>query len=137
MTLDQQTASIETGEEIPYSTQSQEGSSLSVTFKKAVLKLEVTPQITPDSKVLMSLAINQDKPGNAYDAGTGIDTTSLKTNILVDNGETVVLGGIFKIDHGKKVQRIPFFSDIPFIGRLFRDKYEKKGKKRNINICNS
>jgi type IV pilus assembly protein PilQ len=133
MTLDQQTASIETGTEIPYSTTAQAGASPSVTFKKAVLKLEVKPQITPNNKVLMELTISQDKPGSNYTGGVGIDTTNLKTNILVDNGETVVLGGVFTVDHNKKVNKIPFFGDIPFLGRLFRDNYEKN-QRREILI---
>ena len=128
MTLDQQTASIETGTEIPYGTTAQQGSTPTITFKKAVLRLEVTPQITPNNKVLLALAISQDKPGASYNGNTGIDTTSLKTNILIDNGETVVLGGIFQVNHSKKINRIPFFSDIPFIGRFFRDLYDSNNR---------
>lgn len=129
MTLDQQTATIETGTEIPYTTTAQEGSSPSVTFKKAVLKLEVKPQITPNNKILMELTINQDKPGNPYNGQTGINTTNIKTNILVDNGETVVLGGVFTVDHTRTINRIPFFSSLPIIGWLFSDRLEKNTRK--------
>ncbi len=128
MTLDQQKSSIESGVDIPYSTTAQAGATPTVSFKKAVLKLEVTPQITPNNKVLMTLTVNQDTPGQIYSSGPAINTTSLSTNILVDNGETVVLGGIFQLTHNKTVNKIPFFGDIPFIGRLFRDNSETNNR---------
>lgn len=121
VTQDQQTASIETGQEIPYTTTAQEGSTPTTTFKKAVLKLEVTPQITPNNKISMNLTLNNDAPTTTtFDGQVGINTTSMTTNILVDDGETVVLGGIFKTNAGSTEQWIPYLSEIPIIGGLFR-----------------
>ncbi len=121
VTQDQQTSSIETGQEIPFTTTAQEGSTPTTTFKKAVLKLEVTPQITPNNKISMDLTINNDSPTTqTFDGQVGINTTSMTTNILVDDGETVVLGGIFKTTSGATEQWIPYLSKIPIIGGLFR-----------------
>jgi len=120
MTLDQQQASIETGQDIPYTTVAQAGSTPTTTFKKAVLKLDVKPQITPNNKISMTLTINQDVPGASYAAGPAINTTTMTTNILVDDGETVVLGGIFSSTASNNRQSIPYLSDIPIIGRIFR-----------------
>ena len=117
MTLDQQTAIIETGQEIPY-VNSSDGNT-TVTFKKAVVKLEVTPSITPNDQISMELNIAQDKPGNDFSGTTGIDTTSIQTTVLVDNGETVVLGGVFSVNQLSKKNRIPYLSKIPFLGKLF------------------
>lgn len=121
VTQDQQTASIETGQEIPYTTTAQQGSTPTTTFKKAVLKLEVTPQITPNNKISMNLTLNNDAPTTTtFDGQVGINTTSMTTNILVDDGETVVLGGIFKTNAGANEQWIPYLSKIPILGGLFR-----------------
>lgn len=121
VTQDQQTSSIETGQEIPYTTTAQAGSTPTTTFKKAVLKLEVTPQITPNNKISMDLTLNNDSPTQqTFDGQVGINTTSMTTNILVDDGETVVLGGIFKTTSGSSEQWIPYLSRIPIIGGLFR-----------------
>lgn len=121
VTQDQQKASIETGQEIPYSTTAQAGSTPTTTFKKAVLKLEVTPQITPNNKIAINLTINDDAPTvTTFDGQVGINTTSMTTNILVDDGETIVLGGIFKTNAGQTQQSIPYLSKIPIIGGLFR-----------------
>ncbi|HSX20442.1 MAG TPA: type IV pilus secretin PilQ, partial [Gammaproteobacteria bacterium] len=121
VTQDQQKASIETGQEIPYTTTAQAGSTPTTTFKKAVLKLEVTPQITPNNKISMELTLNDDAPTTTtFDGQVGINTTSMTTNILVDDGETIVLGGIFKTNTGATEQYIPYLSKIPIIGGLFR-----------------
>lgn len=121
VTQDQQTASIETGQEIPYTTTAQIGSTPTTTFKKAVLKLEVTPQITPNNKIAMDLTINNDTPSTVTNGGQiGINTTRMTTNILVDDGETIVLGGIFKVNTGKSTNAIPYLSQIPIIGGIFR-----------------
>ena len=116
-------ASIEQGREIPYQ-QSASSGATTVAFKKAVLSLKVTPQITPDEKVVMDLEVNNDSQGQDVNTGTGtapsIDTRKVNTQVLVDNGQTVVLGGIYdqsKIDSESKV---PVLGDIPFIGRAFR-----------------
>lgn len=123
ITSDQQEATIEAGEEIPYQSVSSSGAT-TVSFKKAVLSLKVTPQITPDNKVLLKLAIHQDKRSSLPEIlGTpAIDTRSVETNVLVDNGETIVLGGIFVRDYRNTVKRIPFISEIPVLGELFKQK---------------
>ena len=120
MTLDQKQASIETGTDIPYATTAQAGSTPTVTFKKAVLKLDVTPQITPNNKISMQLSVNQDTPGANTSAGPAINTTAMTTNILVSDGETIVLGGIFSSNASNNRQSIPYLSDIPIIGMIFR-----------------
>lgn len=121
VTQDGQTASIETGQEIPYTTTAQAGSTPTTTFKTAVLKLEVTPQITPNNKISMDLTVNDDAPTTTtFDGQVGINTTSMTTKILVDDGETIVLGGIFKTNAGNTVQSIPYLSKIPILGGIFR-----------------
>jgi type IV pilus assembly protein PilQ len=119
VTADGQIASIMAGTEIPYQEASSSGAT-SVAFKQAVLKLEVTPQITPDDRIIMDLVINQDSVGELTAAGPSIDTNEVKTQVLVDNGETVVLGGIFKNEEVTQITKTPFFGDLPVIGRLFR-----------------
>lgn len=122
ITADGQTASIESGKEIPYQEASSSGAT-SVSFKPAVLKLEVTPQITPDDRIIMDLVINQDSIGEWTDTGVPtIDTNSVRTQVLVDNGETVVLGGIFRSEDIQSISKTPFFGDLPLIGALFRYK---------------
>ena len=119
ITADGQTASIESGTEIPYQEASSSGAT-SVSFKSAVLKLEVTPQITPDDRIIMDLVINQDSVGELTAAGPSINTNSVQTQVLVDNGETVVLGGIFRSEEIVSISKTPFFGDLPLIGALFR-----------------
>lgn len=120
ITADGQTASIESGKEIPYQEASSSGAT-SVSFKPAVLKLEVTPQITPDDRIIMDLVINQDSVGEVTVTGVPtIDTNSVQTQVLVDNGETVVLGGIFRSEEINTINKTPFFGDLPLIGALFR-----------------
>jgi type IV pilus assembly protein PilQ len=124
ITGDKQKASIESGTEIPYQTASSSGET-TIEFKDAVLKLDVTPRITPDDRIIMKLKINQDSIGEFVDGEFGsqiptIDTTELSTEVLVDNGETVVLGGIFQIEDIEAVSKTPFLGDIPYLGRLFK-----------------
>ena len=119
ITADGQTASIESGTEIPYLQASSSGAA-NVAFKSAVLKLEVTPQITPDDRIIMDLVINQDSVGELTSAGPSINTNSVQTQVLVDNGETVVLGGLFRSEEIVSVSKTPFFGDLPLIGALFR-----------------
>lgn len=121
ITADGQKASIESGKEIPYQQASSSGAT-NVAFKSAVLKLEVTPQITPDNRIVMNLVINQDSIGENTTAGPSINTNMVKTQVLVDNGETVVLGGIFRSEEVVSVSKTPLLGDIPIIGRLFRYK---------------
>ena len=122
-TANQQTATIEQGTEIPYVESSSSGAT-SVAFKKAVLSLSVTPQITPDNKVILDLIITQDSIGDIVPTGVGtavaIDTQQITTQVLVDNGETLVLGGIYQQRTSKSVSKVPVLGDIPFLGALFR-----------------
>ena len=119
ITADGQTASIQSGTEIPYQEASSSGAT-SVSFKSAVLRLEVTPQITPDDRIIMDLKINQDSIGEVTLAGPTIDTNALETQVLVENGETIVLGGIFRSEETNFTTKTPFLGDIPFLGVLFR-----------------
>ena len=119
ITADGQTASIESGTEIPYQQASSSGAT-NVAFKSAVLRLEVTPQITPDDRIIMDLVINQDSVGELTSAGPSINTNAVETQVLVDNGETVVLGGIFRSEEITSISKTPFFGDLPLIGALFR-----------------
>ncbi|WP_193601670.1 type IV pilus secretin PilQ [Marinobacter salexigens] len=119
VTADRQTASIKSGQEIPYQEASSSGAT-STEFKEAVLSLEVTPQITPDDKIIMDLAVNQDSRGEDTDAGPAINTNSVTTQVLVANGETVVLGGIFESTNTETTTKTPFLGDIPYLGRLFK-----------------
>ncbi len=119
ITADGQTARIQAGTEIPYEQASASGAT-TITFKEAVLKLEVTPQITPDDRILMDLIINKDAIGEIINNIPTINTNELETQVLVNNGETIVLGGIFQSEDVTTVDKTPFFGDLPVIGRLFR-----------------
>ena len=122
-TTDQKSAYIEQGTEIPYVESSSSGAT-SIAFKKAVLGLQVTPHITPDNKIILDLKINQDTRGDDVKTVGGeavsIDTQVINTQVLVENGETVVLGGIFKHEIKKIVTKVPVLGDIPWLGVLFR-----------------
>ncbi len=118
VTADRQTATIKSGEEIPYQEASSSGAT-SVSFKEAVLSLEVTPQITPDNKIIMDLKINQDDRGEVTAGIPSITTNEVITQVLVGNGETVVLGGIFQSDQSTTITKTPFLGDIPYLGALF------------------
>jgi type IV pilus assembly protein PilQ len=125
ITADEQKATIEQGVEIPYQEAASSGAT-SVAFKKAVLRLEVTPQITPDNRIIMNLEVRNDTIGQEVPTGSGgevpsIDTRSIKTDVLVDNGDTIVLGGIYETDRTKNVNKIPFLGDLPLLGWLFRN----------------
>ncbi|RLA49196.1 MAG: type IV pilus secretin PilQ [Gammaproteobacteria bacterium] len=124
ITGDKQKASIKSGTEIPYQESSASGET-TTSFKDAVLALEVTPNITPDDRIMLDLQVNQDSVGELVPSGRGgfipsIDTTQLNTQVLVGNGETVVLGGVFKTEDIEAVNKVPFFGDIPYIGAFFR-----------------
>lgn len=121
ITINQQAAVIESGEEIPYQ-EATSGGATAVAFKKAVLSLKVTPQITPDNKILMDLKINQDIPSpKVFNGVPTIITKEIQTNVLVNNGQTIVLGGIYKQDKNNEINRIPFLGDLPVVGALFRN----------------
>lgn len=119
VTADRQTASIKSGQEVPYQEASSSGAT-STEFKEATLSLEVTPQITPDDKIIMDLIVTQDSIGEDTPNGPAINTNEVTTQILVGNGETVVLGGIFESTNSKTVTKTPFLGDIPYLGRLFK-----------------
>ncbi|MGB4811708.1 MAG: type IV pilus secretin PilQ [Methylophilaceae bacterium] len=118
-TANQHQARVAQGVEIPYKEASSSGAA-TVSFKKAELSLEVTPQITPDDKVIMDLEVRKDSRGEATDAGPAINTQSVQTQVLVANGETAVLGGIFEQNQRNDVDKVPFFGDIPVMGNLFK-----------------
>ncbi len=127
ITADSHTARIEQGVEIPYLELSDGDATLN--FRKAVLSLEVTPQITPDDRVIMDLDVHKDNVGETVSFGAGlsapsIDTREVQSQLLVDNGQTVVLGGIYETEKASQVTRVPFFSDLPFIGNLFKSTIE-------------
>jgi type IV pilus assembly protein PilQ len=123
ITADQQEAIIESGQEIPYQQASSSGAT-SVSFKKAVLSLKVTPQITPDDRIILDLQVNKDSPdfSNLVLGVPPINTQNVQTQVLVDNGETVVLGGVYEQSKTHNINRIPFFGDLPMVGVLFRNK---------------
>lgn len=119
VTSNQQLAYIESGEEIPYLETTSSGAA-SVAFKKAVLRLEVTPQITPDDHIIMDLKVNQDSRGVVTAGVPAINTREMHTKVLVANGETVVLGGIYQQEKAFQQDRIPFFGKLPLVGWMFR-----------------
>ncbi|MFK7890155.1 MAG: type IV pilus secretin PilQ [Granulosicoccus sp.] len=123
ITANQHEAYIEQGVEIPYLEAASSGAT-SVSFRKAVLGLTVTPQITPDDRIIMDLQVNKDTVGEIFGAGSlqvpSIDTREVSTQVLVNNGETVVLGGVYEQTLIDKVDMVPFFGNLPLIGRLFR-----------------
>tara|TARA_R110002110_G_scaffold271566_3_gene487038 strand:- start:61409 stop:63538 length:2130 start_codon:yes stop_codon:yes gene_type:complete len=121
VTSNQQQAYIEAGEEIPYLQSSSSGAT-SIAFKKAVLRLEVTPQITPDDNVILELTVNQDSRGVVTSGVPSINTREMHTKVLVQNGETVVLGGIYQQEKNDKVRRVPFFGNLPLVGWLFKSR---------------
>jgi len=137
ITGDKQQATIKSGTEIPY----QEGAASGATttqFKEAVLKLDVTPNITPDDRIILDLVVNQDSVGDLVPSGNGggliptIDTTELTTQVLVGNGETVVLGGVFKTEQLLKTQKVPLLGDIPGLGTLFRSTSNSQQKTETL-----
>ncbi len=133
VTGDKQTAIIKAGQEIPYQSGTSSGET-EIEFREAVLKLEVTPQITPDKRVIMDLIINQDTIGDIVPTAQGgseptIDVTEIKTQVLVGDGQTLVLGGIFQVDEVKRVLKVPVLGDIPYLGRLFRKNFSEMNKR--------
>ena len=123
MTANQVEALIKQGVEIPYQQATSSGAT-SVSFRKANLALKVKPQITPDGKITMTLDVNKDTPNTKLSTGAGvaIDTKHIKTEVLVDNGGTVVIGGIYTQETRDNTYRIPFFGDLPYIGWLFKNR---------------
>ena len=120
VTADQQPALIEQGEEIPYQQATSSGAT-SIQFKKANLKLEVTPQITPNGNIILMVDVAKDSRGTPAGGNFAINTKHVKTNVQVENGGTVVLGGIFVQTQKELITKVPFFGDLPLLGNLFRN----------------
>ena len=136
MTADKQSAKIEAGTQIPYASSSGAGATAvpKTEFINATLSLDVTPSITPEGKVMMKLNITKDSPGPATPTGQlTINKNAIDTNVLVDNGETVVLGGIFEETSNNSQTKVPFLGDIPYLGKLFR-RDSKTENKRELLI---
>jgi type IV pilus assembly protein PilQ len=127
ITSNQKTAKIEQGVEIPYQEASSSGAT-STSFKKAVLSLEVTPQITPDDRVVMDLSVNKDSVGGIYSGIPSINTRSIQTQVLVSNGDTVVLGGVYEQSTSEGNTKVPLLGDIPILGYLFRTTSKTESK---------
>jgi type IV pilus assembly protein PilQ len=119
VTADQQKALIEQGEELPYQVATSSGAT-SLQFRKANLKLEVTPQVTPEGNVILDVDVTKDSVGRATTAGFAINTKHVKTQVLVENGGTVVIGGIFEQSDREDVTKVPFLGDVPYLGNLFK-----------------
>jgi type IV pilus assembly protein PilQ len=126
-TANQQKARIASGVEIPYQEASSSGAT-TVAFKKAELSLEVTPQITPDDKIIMDLEVRKDSAGNETNGVPAINTQNVTTQVLVANGETAVLGGIYEQNERNEVDKVPFFGDLPIIGNVFKRRTKTDNK---------
>jgi type IV pilus assembly protein PilQ len=132
LTSDQSEAVIEDGTDIPYLQASSSGAT-SVSFKKAVLSLKVKPQITPDDNIIMDLKVNKDSRGENTVAGPAINTKQITTQVLVENGGTVVIGGIFNQEEANTVTKVPLLGDIPVLGFMFRNT-DKRNDKRELLV---
>jgi type IV pilus assembly protein PilQ len=126
-TANQQKARIASGTEIPYREASSSGAA-TISFKQAVLSLEVTPQITPDDKIIMDLDVKKERVGQVFDGVPSIDTQNIQTQILVANGETAVLGGIYEQVELDSVDKVPFFGDLPVVGNAFKRRTKQSDK---------
>lgn len=131
VTADQVKALIEQGTELPYQVASSSGAT-SIAFRKANLKLEVTPQITPEGNVILALDVAKDTVGQLTPAGYAIDTKHIQTQVLVENGGTVVIGGIFTEDLTESEAKVPFFGDLPGLGVLFRSRSKTTSKREML-----
>ncbi len=127
VTADQVKALIEQGEELPYQAATSSGAT-QIQFRKANLKLEVTPQITPEGNVILDVDVNKDSVGRSTVAGFAIDTKHVKTQVLVENGGTVVLGGIYTQTERNEINKVPLLGDIPYLGYLFQNRSRSTNK---------
>jgi type IV pilus assembly protein PilQ len=133
VTANQKEAIIKQGVEIPFQ-QSASSGATTIQFKDAVLELIVTPQITPDNNIIMDLKVSKDSVGEIISTGgfggtvPSIDTRSVETQVLVANGQTVVLGGIYETERRETINKVPYLGDIPFIGAMFRSKQRVDNK---------
>ncbi|HHH12935.1 MAG TPA: type IV pilus secretin PilQ, partial [Thiolapillus brandeum] len=134
ITSDQNKAVIKQGLEIPYQEATSSGAT-NVQFKEAVLKLEVTPHITPDDRIIMDLVVSKDNADftRAVLGVPPLEKREVQTRVLVDNGETVVLGGVFERTRANSEEKIPFFGDLPVVGWAFKQEY-KEDKKKELLI---
>ena len=131
VTADQTKALIEQGTELPYQVASSSGAT-SIQFRKANLKLEVTPQITPEGSIILTLDVNKDTVGQLTPGGYAIDTKHIQTQALIENGGTIVIGGIFTEDQSDVVDKVPFFGDLPVFGNLFKRTSKGSNKKEML-----
>ncbi len=128
ITADQQKALIEQGEEIPYQSATSSGAT-AISFRKANLKLEVTPQITPEGSVILDVDVTKDSRGtSAGIAGFAINTKHVQTKVLIENGGTVVIGGIFEQNDREDISKVPFLGDVPYLGNLFKTRTKSTTK---------
>jgi type IV pilus assembly protein PilQ len=127
ITADQVKALIEQGTELPYQTATSSGAT-AIAFRKANLKLEVTPQITPEGNIILDVDVNKDSVGRQTAAGFAIDTKHVKTQVLVENGGTVVIGGIFEQLERDEITKVPLLGDIPVLGNLFKQRTRTANK---------
>ncbi len=131
VTADQTKAMIEQGTEFPYQQATSSGAT-SVAFRRATLKLEVTPQITPEGNIILDLDINKDSRGETTAAGIAINTKHIKTQVLVENGGTVVIGGIFELAETEQEAKVPLLGDLPGVGNLFKNKQRTSNKQEML-----
>ncbi len=131
VTADQIKALIEQGTELPYQVATSSGAT-SIAFRKANLKLEVTPQITPEGNIILDLDVNKDTVGQATAAGFAINTKHIKTQVLVENGGTVVIGGIFELTENDSVTKVPVLGDLPGVGNLFKTRSRTANKQEML-----
>ena len=131
ITADQTKALIEQGTEYPYAVTAPNGAT-TLAFKKAVLKLEVTPQITPEGNIILDLDVNKDSRGETTTQGVAIDTKHVKTQILIENGGTVVIGGIFEMEETNQENKIPVLGDVPVVGNLFKSRTKESTKREML-----
>lgn len=131
VTANQTKALIEQGTELPYQIATASGAT-SIAFRKANLKLEVTPQITPEGNIILDLDVNKDSVGQATAAGFAINTKHIKTQVLVENGGTVVIGGIFELNETESETRVPLLGDIPVFGNLFKSRAKSTNKQEML-----
>jgi type IV pilus assembly protein PilQ len=131
VTADQIKALIEQGTELPYQVATSSGAT-SIAFRKANLKLEVTPQITPEGNIILDLDVNKDTVGQSTAAGFAINTKHIRTQVLVENGGTVVIGGIFELTETESETKVPLLGDLPGVGNLFRTRSRLANKQEML-----
>jgi type IV pilus assembly protein PilQ len=127
ITADQIKATIEQGQELPYQVATSSGAT-SIQFKTASLRLQCTPQITPEGNVILDVEVNNDSVGISTPAGPAINTKHILTQVLVENGGTVVIGGIYTQTDREDINKVPFLGDIPYLGNLFKSKSQNSAR---------